>query len=221
MVAKCFYCQTTNVEIAHIKECAVKTAAAKAPALVTASAAPAKVTVQKAIPAYQKAIADLKAKAAPVPVLASVEQTAAQLDKAYAAKVEVGVIVEDKTPAAPAAPEKVAPADMEIGHYFKDGNAYKIVWNKTQTKKYAMKLYIQPFWGKKGKTLKGTWVYDSGAIYNLQPEHKMTKEQADNYAVSTLEKYGVSFCCVCGKKLTAKESVSKGIGPVCAANLGV
>lgn len=213
MVAKCFYCKATNVEISHIKECAAKgkkTVATAVPALV-AVAAPAPAV--KAAPAHRAAMEKMKMQETPAPAeMITASEIASGMPWSYTPSAPVPA-------AAPAT--KVAPADMELGHYFKDGDAYKIVFNKAGTKKYAMKLYIQPTWGKAGKTLKGSWVYDSGAIYNLQPVDKMSKEQADNYAASTMEKYGIAFCCVCGKKLTAKESVTKGIGPVCSAKLGI
>lgn len=228
MVAKCFYCGNQNVTVAHIKSCSEITHTKSKPALLLATSpqdmaakmtalatpdAEVKVTTSVATPSYKADLAKMKAKWA--------------ADKAAAAAAVVVIPTHaeaaaiDSLTAVQAAAKPVQPQDMEIGFYFHEGDAYKIVWNKSQTKKYAMKLYIQPTWGKNGKTLKGTWVYDSGSIFKLQPEHKMSKEVADNYATSTLEKYGVAFCCVCGKKLTAKESVSAGIGPVCSSKLGI
>lgn len=225
MVAKCFYCKATQVEISHIKECATKSKATVATAVPALVAVTAPAPAVKAVPAHREAMAALKAKNA-----------------ADTAKVQIGTIVVDATTdangylivdslsavqekfkesvlASTTPATKVAPQDMELGFYFKDGNAYKIVFNKAGTQKYAMKLAIQPTWGKNGKTLTGKWYYSLGSIYDLQPEHKMTKEVADNYAAHTLEKYGVAFCCVCGRKLTAKESVAKSMGPVCSGKL--
>lgn len=198
MVAKCFYCKATNVEIAHIKDCAKSnkaTVATAVPALVAVTA-PAPF-----VPAHHAAMAALKAQNAALSVVVPAAPP----------------ILLASTPAPVA--EKVKPQDMELGFYFKDDDAYKIVLNKSGTMKYAMKLFVVSTWGKNGKGLKGSWQYVSGAIYDLQPEHKMTKEIADNYAASTLEKYGVAFCCVCGRKLTAKESVAKSMGPVCSGKL--
>lgn len=210
---------------------------------LTTPAAPVKVEITAAVPEYKVKIAAMKAKwAAEHTQPAAVPQVANSGDL-FLAQIEalktvaaanpnislgdgIALAATTSTPvapvasAAPAAAAKVLPQDMEIGFYFKDGEAYKIIWNKSQTKKYAEKLYVKKTWNSKGElSYKGSWGYAPGSIYDLQPEHKMSKEIADNYAATTLEKYGVSFCCICGKKLTAKESVAKGIGPVCAGKI--
>jgi len=59
----------------------------------------------------------------------------------------------------------------------------------------------------------GTWVGFPGAANKLRPETKMTLEQAKHYG----KMYGM--CIVCGRTLTDEESIAKGIGPVCEANM--
>jgi hypothetical protein len=49
-------------------------------------------------------------------------------------------------------------------------------------------------------------------LYDLRPEHKLTKEHAAEYG----KIYG--RCCCCGKLLTVPLSVERGIGPVCWDN---
>ncbi len=58
----------------------------------------------------------------------------------------------------------------------------------------------------------GGWTYERGAVYRLTPEQRITLAQAREFGV----KYGV--CCVCGRLLSDAESVTNGIGPVCATN---
>jgi len=49
-----------------------------------------------------------------------------------------------------------------------------------------------------------------GAIRQLRPEHRMTREDAKKFG----DLYGC--CCRCGTVLTDEESIARGIGPVCA-----
>lgn len=56
------------------------------------------------------------------------------------------------------------------------------------------------------------WEYYPGAIGKLRPETKMTVDQAKGFG----HLYGA--CMVCMRRLTAEESISAGIGPVCASN---
>lgn len=51
--------------------------------------------------------------------------------------------------------------------------------------------------------------YTPGAIYRIQPEDRMSAEEAKRLTVL----YG--HCIVCGRFLKAGESVERGIGPVC------
>lgn len=53
------------------------------------------------------------------------------------------------------------------------------------------------------------FVYARGAIFKIQPDDKMPFERAKQLTI----KYG--RCIRCGRKLKAKVSVERGIGPVC------
>lgn len=54
------------------------------------------------------------------------------------------------------------------------------------------------------------WSYAKGAIYRLQPQTRVTLEQAKQYGVK------MGSCLICGRELTDPSSVAQGIGPVCA-----
>lgn len=51
--------------------------------------------------------------------------------------------------------------------------------------------------------------YAAGAVYRIQPEDRMSAEEAKRLTVL----YG--HCIVCGRFLKAGESVERGIGPIC------
>lgn len=91
----------------------------------------------------------------------------------------------------------------EPGIYFKDGDYYKVVPNQAGTRLYA-------------KVWNGhEWVYDSGAIYNLYAEQRVTAEQAARFGKVT------GACVFCSRLLTDERSVSAGYGPVCAEREGL
>ena len=54
------------------------------------------------------------------------------------------------------------------------------------------------------------FAYEGGAIHRLSADNRMTV--ADAQAVGAQ----VGMCCVCGRNLTADQSVEAGIGPICA-----
>lgn len=83
-----------------------------------------------------------------------------------------------------------------------EGHFIKVQQSKTTGNFYALKLVPV---GKKG-----AFVYEKGLIYSLTPDMKVTLEQGVNYSQQ------MGFCCMCGRTLTAKESVDAGIGPICA-----
>jgi hypothetical protein len=53
------------------------------------------------------------------------------------------------------------------------------------------------------------WDYAAGAIRDLRPEHRMTRERAIELSV----RFG--RCVRCYRVLTAEQSVEQGIGPIC------
>lgn len=94
----------------------------------------------------------------------------------------------------------------------KDITTNTVYWNavgifKTQTSKdgnlYALQLDEST----------GRWEYAKGAIHKLQPQTKVTIEQASAYGRKT------GRCMICGRLLTNPESVERGIGPICAGGL--
>lgn len=92
-------------------------------------------------------------------------------------------------------------ADIKVteGFYLVNAGAFKVKRAKESGRLYAMKLDLNT----------GKFEYDKGAIYNLRPETRMTKEQAAAYGRRT------GICMICGRTLTNEESISIGIGPIC------
>jgi hypothetical protein len=78
---------------------------------------------------------------------------------------------------------------------------------KVQTSKTTGKRYAKIWTGS-------TWSYNAGGVYKLTLADKLTEEQAAMFGKKT------GHCCICSKLLTNPESVAKGIGPVCADNMG-
>lgn len=70
---------------------------------------------------------------------------------------------------------------------------------------YAKKLV-------KGANGKPKWSYEDGkgAIFKLQPQTKITLDQAKQFGIAT------GVCIICGRTLTDQNSVKAGIGPICA-----
>lgn len=94
---------------------------------------------------------------------------------------------------------------------------FKVKMNKAGTHKMAEALVItEGKYTNSGKP-SGKFKYAFGMMAKLTSDHKMTEAQAKEFHDATKEKYGVDFgfCCVCGKLLTVKKSIDKGIGPVC------
>jgi len=99
--------------------------------------------------------------------------------------------------ARPARPRR-APV-TEDGMYLHEGRVYKVqVAKQGSGRLYAKRLD------------EGTFVYESGAIYRLSADERMTLAQAQEYG----RLYGI--CCRCGAELTDEKSIEDGIGPVCA-----
>jgi hypothetical protein len=79
-----------------------------------------------------------------------------------------------------------------------NGDIYRVQPSQQTGRFYAKKLVFT-----------GGWEYESGAIYRLKEEQRMTLEQAKAFGMAT------GLCCVCGRFLTDPASVEQGIGPVC------
>lgn len=85
------------------------------------------------------------------------------------------------------------------GFYLVNAGAFKVRTSKTTGRLYAMKL----------DTDTGKFEYDKGAIFNLRPETRMTKDQAAAYGRKT------GVCMICSRTLSDPTSVKNGIGPIC------
>lgn len=218
----CYHCKSKHSTVAQVKDCA------KIPAAFAAKVEIGKI-VETVIPATVKTVSvpahrtsakylALKAKIAPtteIPapvVVKTIDQQVAEHDAALAV-VKKG-------------------QDLECGMYQITGQngevvIYKIKWNKTNTYKYAERLWITTSAKYDAETQtwidmpKGKFVYANSMMKTLTSEHKMTEEMAKAFHDATKAKYGVDygFCCVCGKLLTVKKSIADGIGPVCKGKI--
>jgi hypothetical protein len=92
-------------------------------------------------------------------------------------------------------------ADIKVteGFYLVNAGAFKVTRSKETGRLYAKKLDLDT----------GKFEYDKGAIYNLRPETRMTKEQAAEYGRRT------GTCMICNRTLTDPKSIAAGIGPIC------
>lgn len=122
-------------------------------------------------------------------------------------------------------------AELEAGMYRRDGIIYKVqlavhgsgkpyakrlvATNECQECKYpasyhdvADDMYYK---GCSDHDFKAKWAFEyaSGAIWDLQPGHKLSLEEAKEFGAL----YGT--CCCCGRTLTNEESIKKRIGPIC------
>ena len=84
--------------------------------------------------------------------------------------------------------------------YERDGEIYRTVLSG------AGNLYAK-IWDGEG------WAYAAGAIRDLRPEHRMTRERAIELSCR------IGHCIRCGTLLTAKQSVERGIGPICITKI--
>jgi len=119
-------------------------------------------------------------------------------------RAPVAPVVAPVTPGPVAAPV----ATLVEGVYLHDGLVYKVqaaVHGSGHL--YAKRLVVDEAGGK------GRFEYIKGMIRQLQPEEKMSLEQAREYGAL----YGV--CCVCGAVLTDERSIERGIGPICEGRL--
>ena len=106
-----------------------------------------------------------------------------------------------------AARQAEAPANpvTEQGVYERDGIVYRV------KRSQAGRLYASRYnpEGARGDR----FVYASGAVYRLSADDRISLERAKELGAQW------SQCCVCGRDLSATESVEAGIGPVCAGRI--
>jgi hypothetical protein len=103
-------------------------------------------------------------------------------------------------------------AELTIGVYELDGRIYVVKKNQAKTRLYAKRL-VELNTARRVNEADGVVAFDyeyaPGAIYDLRPEHRMTKERATELAL----RYG--RCMNCNRPLKAAKSVLAGYGPVC------
>jgi hypothetical protein len=103
----------------------------------------------------------------------------------------------------------VAPANpvTEVGMYINaEGVAYRVKQSR-QGRLYASRFVPE------AQARADRFVYEGGAVYRLDASMRMTLEQAKELGAQ------YSQCCVCGRDLSAEQSVEAGIGPVCAGRI--
>ena len=95
----------------------------------------------------------------------------------------------------------------EVGMYLNaEGVAFRV------KRSQAGRLYASRF-VPEAQARADRFVYEGGAVYRLDASMRMTLEQAKALGAQ------YSQCCVCGRDLSAEQSVEAGIGPVCAGRL--
>lgn len=99
-------------------------------------------------------------------------------------------------------------AKLEAGMYLTpDGTMYRVKPSR-EGRLYAQRVEVYEVEGDRTTV---SFVYEAGAIRKLTPEMRMTIEQAMAFGIRT------GVCLDCGRELTVKESVERGIGPICYA----
>lgn len=122
--------------------------------------------------------------------------------------------------AAAPAPVKVALTELEDGVYKLDGNVVRVYHTVHGSNQQVAGYWVpatdadgQPIMvERKGKTYQnGDWDYRGKApLRRITPEHKMPVAEAEEFG----QVYG--RCCKCGRVLTLKVSIDRGLGSVCA-----
>lgn len=124
------------------------------------------------------------------------------------ATVKSDNVVTTTTTTVVAAPATVAAE----GYYTQGGKYYKVMWNRTGTRRYGRLLAIVEVDGKQ----KAHWVAEGakGVVYHLTEADRLTPGQAKAFG----DLY--HFCVCCGKELTVPLSIERGVGPVCWGKMG-
>lgn len=99
-----------------------------------------------------------------------------------------------------------APVGVGDGFYKRDGVIFKVqVAVHGSGRPYAKQLVVADG--------SASWEYAPGMVRVLQPEDKLTLEQAAEFG----RLYGI--CAICAAPLTNEESIEAGIGPVCRGKI--
>lgn len=175
-------------------------------------------TTMTSSPATPKQIAFLKTLAAERPMWADVENMHAdnieRLTKAQASScISDALKVPKETKTATTKPKASGGLKIDSDGMYQtpDGTIYRVQLAKQGSGKlYAKRLAVT---AKSDGSHIGSFVYAPGAVYLLEPEDKMTMEQAKSFG----KLYNV--CCVCAAALTDEVSIAEGIGPVCGGRV--
>lgn len=100
------------------------------------------------------------------------------------------------------------PRITEDGMYRLDDTTYKVQEARNGSGRlYAKRLVMVPLGDGK---FKGTFEYAPGMVNKLTDANRMSLDEAKAFG----HLYGT--CCMCGRTLTDENSISMGIGPICA-----
>jgi hypothetical protein len=100
--------------------------------------------------------------------------------------------------------------DITEGYYLMDGEIYKVQPSKTTKGRIYASVLTETLDTDKNGVRKWKFQYSTGAIYKLAASgDRLTLDAAKNFSALT------GTCAICGRHLTDKDSVERGIGPVC------
>lgn len=112
-------------------------------------------------------------------------------------------------PAAPSAPAAAAERVTEIGTYKVGDDVYRVQQARGSGNLYAKVWEFSGEISPTGKRL-GSFGYAPGAMRKISAADRMSLQDAEAFGVLT------GTCADCGRELTVKESIERGIGPICA-----
>ena len=109
---------------------------------------------------------------------------------------------------------EVAKPSITVGAYRKGNEVYIVRYNMDKTAMYSLKLVEAPSdrLNAKGEVVQFEFKYAPEAMRLLTPEDKMSLEEAQRLTIM------YKRCIICGHRLKTKQSLERGIGPVCAKN---
>lgn len=112
----------------------------------------------------------------------------------------------DELKCLPRKPQPVTDRAAE-GYYVRNDVVFKVVANQAGTGTYAKRLFVVDG--------RGSWEYAAGVGRDMAREGLAPLSVEDAARLS----HHLGVCVVCAKTLTKKESVARGIGPVCRKRL--
>jgi hypothetical protein len=112
-----------------------------------------------------------------------------------------------------ALPEVAAPPAAEAGFYVRDDQAYRVQWNKDQTRTYAKQFVVTGG--------KASWVYAPGVGRSLAAEGLTPMTAGDAARIGLSHGFCINCCReLGGKSLSAHVSALIGYGETCAKTNG-